>query len=133
MSTVNNIKKFVSNELHKHSKLTVAWFGGEPLLAMDIIEDLSLYFLDICAKLKKPYFSMMTTNGYLLTPKNIDKLKKCHITGYQITLDGLSNTHNRQRVGINGNGTWEQIISNLIYFRDNIKSKTRNKRNISEF
>lgn len=126
MSTVNNIKKFVSNELHKHSKLTVAWFGGEPLLAMDIIEDLSLYFLDICAKLKKPYFSMMTTNGYLLTPKNIDKLKKCHITGYQITLDGLSNTHNRQRVGINGNGTWEQIISNLIYFRDNIKSKTIN-------
>lgn len=124
--TINNIKKFVAEKLLKSNKLTVAWFGGEPMLTMDIIDDLSQYFLNLCREQRKPYFSMMTTNGSLLTPENWLRLKRDHITGYQITIDGMKETHDKQRVGVNGEATWDKIISNLRFFRDYIRTKSVN-------
>ncbi len=124
--TVSKIKEFVSENLSLHDKLTVAWFGGEPMLAMDIIDDLSHFFIKMCKKQRKPYFSMMTTNGSLLTPENWQRLKSDHITGYQITVDGLENTHDLQRISVAGAPTWKTIISNLQYFRDKIYTSTIN-------
>ena len=122
LSTIDSIKHMVSKILPGHEKMTVAWFGGEPMLAMSIIENLSSYFLQICKTYKIPYYSMMTTNGSLLTAENWKRLKKAHITRFQITIDGLANVHDKQRRGCNGLKTWDNIISNLIYFRDNIKT-----------
>ena len=122
LSTIDSIKHMVSKILPGHEKMTVAWFGGEPMLAMSIIENLSSYFLQICKTYKIPYYSMMTTNGSLLTAEKWKRLKKAHITRFQITIDGLANVHDKQRRGCNGLKTWDNIISNLIYFRDNIKT-----------
>ncbi|MFI3212906.1 MAG: radical SAM protein [Eubacteriales bacterium] len=123
---VAGIKQFVFENLPRYNKLSVAWFGGEPMLAMDIIDELSEYFLELCSEQRKPYFSTMTTNGSLLTPENWKKLKKNHITGYQISIDGLAETHDSQRIGADGKGTWDSIISNLRFFRDCVKTRTIN-------
>lgn len=121
--TIENIKQFVAEKLAFCNKLTVAWFGGEPMLAMDIVNNLSQFFLEECRKQRKPYFSTITTNGSLLTPENWKYLKKNHITNYQITIDGLETTHNRQRRLLSGGETWNTVVDNLRYFRDNIHSK----------
>lgn len=44
------IVKFVESEAPHLETFTVTWYGGEPLLALDIIENLSIKFVDICKK-----------------------------------------------------------------------------------
>ena len=43
-----SIIKYVRKNIHKYTGLYVSWFGGEPLIAMDVIERLSLAFQNIC-------------------------------------------------------------------------------------
>ena len=43
--TKNNIISYIKNNIHKFTKLDVSWFGGEPLLAIDTIIDLSNDFI----------------------------------------------------------------------------------------
>ena len=54
--------------------MRVEWFGGEPLLCMDVIENLSKHFIDICRKAHKGYTAAITTNGYLLDLETFRKL-----------------------------------------------------------
>lgn len=122
--SVKGIINFVNSNIENCTALRIAWFGGEPLLAMDVIENLTEEFINICRKNHVPYFSSMTTNGYLLSPDMIKRVKKCHITNFQITIDGLENEHDQQRVGKDGRKTWAQIISNLKYIKSNILSST---------
>lgn len=81
---INYVKKNIRN----HIELAVIWFGGEPLEALDVIERLSLAFIDICQLARKPYSASMTTNGYNLTKAVYNKLYDLKVYGYQITLDG---------------------------------------------
>ena len=46
-ATQEAIVKFVESEAPHLESFTVTWYGGEPLLALDIIESLSLKFIDI--------------------------------------------------------------------------------------
>ncbi|MEW6456917.1 MAG: radical SAM protein [Acidobacteriota bacterium] len=96
--------------------LSVSWYGGEPLLAMKQIEYLSSSFIDICNKNNiNEYFSHITTNGYLLTRKNLNTLLKFKINNLQVTIDGPEDIHNKRRVLKNGTGTYKRILTNLKY------------------
>jgi len=118
------VVKYVERNIHRYKSLKVDWFGGEPLTAIPIIEKLSAQLLEICAKHRVRYSSSMTTNGYNLTLSVFKKMQKCRINTYQITLDGVKDTHDRQRVRVSGAGTFDQIIGNLRNIRDTIKSGT---------
>lgn len=93
---------------------------------MDVIENISKQVMDICNRAKKQYHATITTNAYLLTPKNIELLLKYNVYNYYITVDGLKETHDNQRILTNGDGTFDKIISNLEFMRDNIKSRKLN-------
>ena len=114
--------EFVRNNIGKYKSFHIHWFGGEPLLTVDIIESMSKQLKQICRENHVLYMAGITTNGYNLTPQNIEILKECGVYRYQFTVDGLCDTHDRQRVLFNGGGTWSAIINNLKYLRDNIKS-----------
>ena len=122
MELQDQIVKFVEENVHKYKCLKVEWFGGEPLLCMDIIEYLSKKFIKICNKHKVQYFAVTSTNGFLLNSKNLEKLKNLRVLVYQITVDGLKETHDAQRMQANGSGSWNIIINNLRDIRDNFKS-----------
>ena len=124
--TKNGIIEFIRKNIHKYSSVSIDWFGGEPLLEIDSIEYISKHVKEICQKAHKPYSGLITSNGYLLTPKNIQKLIECNVLNYTITIDGLKKTHDNQRVLSNGNGTFDKIINNLLWMKDNIKTKTLN-------
>ena len=70
------IVKYLQKNLSSYSGLDISWFGGEPLLALDIIEKMSTDIYELCKLLKKPYMAGMTTNGYLLTPEVVERLLK---------------------------------------------------------
>lgn len=118
----NGIIAFVKDNIRRHKSLHVHWFGGEPLLCMDIIQKLTKQLKQICRENRVLYNAGITTNGYFLTPENLELLKECSVYRYQFTLDGLCATHDKQRVLYNGNGTWANIIENLRYLRDSVKS-----------
>lgn len=90
---------FVNAKIRDTKNLSIAWFGGEPLLSFDVIEKLSIKFIELANKYGVHYTSSLTTNGYYLTdiPNIIERLKKCQIDSFQITLDGAPEDHNRIR------------------------------------
>ena len=120
--TQDSLIKFVRKNIMKFSSMDVRWFGGEPLEALDVVENLSSKFIDICHTAKRNYTSSMTTNGYNLTLDNFKKLYNLKVYNYQITIDGIKLTHDNQRILKNGKGTFDRIVSNLVDIKTNIKS-----------
>ena len=94
---IKSIIKYLYHTLNKHSGLIIDWFGGEPLLSLSQMEKISNQAIKLCSALKIPYYSCITTNGYLLTPENIHKLLKMRVYNMQITIDGSESYHNKNR------------------------------------
>ena len=93
--------------------LHVSWFGGEPLLATDVIESLSGRLMALAEEHDCDYKATIITNGYLLTQEIADMLERCKVTLAQITIDGLGATHDATRHLAGGGPTFERIVSNL--------------------
>jgi uncharacterized protein len=110
---LEKILELIKKHAEKKSNITIEWFGGEPLLAFDIIYDFSQKAIDICKKNSVKYFSALVTNGYLFTDDIIDKLKDCNISKVQITLDGPPDIHNKRRFLKNSKEpTFDRILEN---------------------
>lgn len=98
----------------KIKKLSVCWYGGEPLLGQHIILSLSDKMIQICKENEIEYSAFMVTNGYLLNDGLINRLKERKITSYQITVDGPPEIHNQRRNFKNGTAdTYTQLIDNI--------------------
>ena len=107
------ILKFVRTRIHKYTGLSVSWFGGEPLLNMKYIRELSYKLIEICECSKKKYSASIVTNGYLLNKTVFEELLNLRVLSYQITIDGLSSTHDSLRPLKGGQKTFDVIINNL--------------------
>ncbi len=110
---INGLKAFIYRKAGEYNEIRVSWFGGEPLLALDVICELSDSFIASCKEKAAYYASSMSTNGYLLTPANVDALLMHQIRGFQVTLDGPESIHNEKRKLKNGSGTYTRIFNNL--------------------
>ena len=103
----------------KHSKgekVSIQWFGGEPLYNKPVI---SL----ICRRLHDAgidYQSTMISNGYLLDDATIIEAKNLwHLKKVQITLDGTEQTYNRCKAYIYKNvNAYRRVISNIHRLQD---------------
>ena len=134
----NEIITFIENSLktHNHKNLFVYWFGGEPLLAIDIIAKMSQKIIELTKKYDIKYSSAMSTNGYLLTEKNINILEKCKLNRIQVTLDGMKEKNDKTRILKNGEGSFDVIVDNLKKLKTNITIHIRtnlNRENEVEF
>lgn len=112
-SVSNDICILLEKEAPHLEKLVITWYGGEPLLAIEPIENLTKKMKGICAKYNIEYSASIITNGYLLTEEVCNKLLELGITDVQITLDGDAATHNGRRPLANGGNTYETILTNL--------------------
>jgi uncharacterized protein len=107
------VKALVSARAPRLQSMYISWFGGEPLYGYDAIADLAPELLRIARDRDIAYAGQMTTNGYLLTPDVAEQLLAWEIRAFQITLDGLAETHDRSRVRRDGAPTFGTIIENL--------------------
>lgn len=106
--TCENIVKFI--ESYKDVKyLSLCWYGGEPLLAFDRIEEITNILKE------KDYIinATLISNGYLLTDHIVDKLNNLFIHSIQITIDGLEDTHNVRRKHKVNKDSFNKIINNI--------------------
>ena len=120
----NGIIEYIRRNINRFTSVHLEWYGGEPLLAFDIIQYISNAVLNICRCAKKPMTSSITTNGYYLTLDVFKELQRYHVINIQITIDGLKSTHDKQRVLANGDPTYDIILHNLVEIKNKTKSAT---------
>ncbi len=111
------IIKFVRKHIANYTAVEISWFGGEPLLCVDIILKINRAIKQICKARYKAFKSCITTNGYFLTKDVFEKLLDCGVRRYFITVDGLETEHDKQRYLANKSGTFNIIINNLLDIR----------------
>lgn len=111
--TLNAIIKYIENNINDYSNLFIEWFGGEPLLYVDLIENFMESVSNICITHNKSLFSHVTTNGYFLNLNTVDRLIKVGVNSYTVTIDGYDDYHNATRFLKNGNPTYNHIIHNM--------------------
>ena len=116
-------------DLTGSGSLSVTWFGGEPLLAADVIESLSERLMALAEKKGAEYSAGIITNGYLLNQKNADMLGRCMVKSCQVTIDGMGAAHDATRHLTGGGPTFDRIIDNLrnvkLPFRVNIRQNVQ--------
>ncbi len=94
------------------SILSVNWFGGEPLLALSVIERLSNRFINLQNGRSK-YKASIITNGFLLTNEVSRLLVDLQVTSAQITLDGPRHIHDARRPLKGSRPTFDRIVENI--------------------
>jgi uncharacterized protein len=104
---------FVQERLHDGGRMSVVWFGGEPLLMKKTIGTLSRAFLDLCEARRAEYSASMITNGYLLDGATAAWLKGLKVWTAQVTLDGPPEVHDLRRPLATGGKTFRMIVDNL--------------------
>ena len=112
-ATIDHIVSYIKENLRKDGSLSICWFGGEPLLKIDLIQRFYSLISPFIKKNNISIYSSIITNGVLLTVRNLQILKNCDIRAIQITLDGFMDTHDQLRPLISGKGTYLSIIKNL--------------------
>ena len=111
---MDGVVNYVSRRAPELRHLQLGWFGGEPLVAHDVIDKVAGRLGRICEDFGIRFTSSMTTNGYLMTPEIFAMLIRNQVRGFQITLDGLRDNHDRLRLlGDRKTGTFDRILGNL--------------------
>ncbi|WP_405575483.1 radical SAM protein [Streptomyces sp. NBC_01167] len=118
-AVVEGIKRLIDRRIDGLRSLTISWFGGEPLLALPVIEEISTHVSESAAtKPDLEYSADMTTNAYLLDHSTADRLSRLGIREYQVSLDGPQSMHDQTRLQANGAGSFHRIWDNLLTIRD---------------
>ncbi len=116
---VAGLKRFIARRAPDLDTLTVSWFGGEPLLARDLVEDV-MTFAQATREthMQMRVHSDMTTNAFFLSRQVFRRLLDLGVGAYQISLDGTPDVHDRTRVLAGGRGTFQRIWDNLEAMRN---------------
>jgi uncharacterized protein len=115
---INGLKTFVQEKASVLSSLHISWFGGEPLIALDVIEKLSESFLSVTKQNNIHYTCDLVTNGYYLTKDVFQQLLSWNINQFMITIDGVGEVHDRRRHLTDGGKTFDTIINNLLAIKE---------------
>lgn len=117
---VQGTKRLLDRKMPKLDAINVSWFGGEPLLAHDIMLDLSKHARALADEHNVQLYADVTTNASLLTTKLTENFSKCYDApiDYQVSIDGVEEDHNKTRVSLNKRYGFRKIWDNLIALRD---------------
>ena len=107
---------FADNLLNNNhlNSLTLDWFGGEPMLRFkDIIVPLSLEIKQLCDEKGVVFYNMITTNGALISERQIAEMSHIELKKFQITLDGGKEFHNKTRFSRKFPNSYDCIVNNI--------------------
>lgn len=112
---ISGVKNLIEQRIAELKSLSIEWFGGEPLVAKNVIYDIGQHIKNLLALHPQvKYQSGMTTNGFNLKGETVTKLLDLDIKGFQISLDGPREWHNKTRLRLSGQGSFDEIWNNLL-------------------
>lgn len=106
--SVEFVKELI-DEKKEIEEVNVLFFGGEPLIKLDMILKFGEIIKNICEEKRLNFSSSIITNGYFLNYEVCKSLCEiCNLKFVQITFDGDRNFHNKRR-----NNSYEILMENL--------------------
>ena len=113
--TADQTVQFLREWIYPCTTVSLYWYGGEPLLALDIIQRISAGLRPVLAQKKCIVNGSIITNGYLLDAETVSTLLSNGIQVAQITVDGDESTHDRFRALRGGTPTYRRVVENLVH------------------
>ncbi len=95
--------------------LEVDFFGGEPLMNLDVVKQLVEYARSIEKQHNKNFRFTLTTNGVLLDDEVTEFLNK-EMDNVVLSLDGRKDVHDRFRKDYSGKGSYDLIVPKFQRF-----------------
>ncbi|MBN2418078.1 MAG: geopeptide radical SAM maturase [Deltaproteobacteria bacterium] len=115
---INFIKeKFTDNK----NTLLVDFYGGEPLLSLDLIKNISRELKAFTEEKGASYSFSLVTNGALFKRKTALELAELGLKNVKITIDGPAEIHNRNRPFKSGARSFDTLIKNIKETWDIVK------------
>ncbi|TCL36192.1 uncharacterized protein EV210_109141 [Anaerospora hongkongensis] len=90
----------------------IDFFGGEPLLNMDVVRSTVAYVREQEKKTGKIFKLTLTTNAVLLSDDTIEFLNDNNIS-LVLSLDGRREVHDYMRPNAGGKGSYDQAFANI--------------------
>ncbi|MBI4633004.1 MAG: geopeptide radical SAM maturase [Deltaproteobacteria bacterium] len=113
-ATASRLLAFIRDKWRDHKdKLIIDFYGGEPLLSLDLIQSISKAAKSFAESRGAVYSFTLVTNGSLFTGKVADALVPLGLKSVKITLDGPAEIHNQYRPFKSGAGSFDTIIKNI--------------------
>lgn len=104
----------VENSGSRHN-LEVDFFGGEPLMNFQVVKDIVAYARSIEKEHNKNFRFTLTTNGVLVDDDVIDFANR-ECSNVVLSLDGRKEIHDKYRVDLAGNGSFDKIVPKFQKF-----------------
>jgi uncharacterized protein len=102
-------------EEKQFQKLSIGWFGAEPLIGLPVIRTLTPTLQSLAESFGCDYEAKIVTNGLVLTEKVASEIvNSLGVRSIEITLDGVAEFHDARRYQKNGMPTFDKIFSNVI-------------------
>lgn len=95
--------------------LEMDFFGGEPLMNLDVVKKTVEYAKEEGKKAGKKFLFTLTTNGVLLNHETAKWLND-EMENVVLSVDGRREVHDGVRKTVNGKGSYDVIIENIKNF-----------------
>ncbi len=136
------IDKLLNDEFPEYQKndlsgIIFEFFGGEPLLEIELITLITEYTINKMIELKHPWLInfriSICSNGLANKNKKFQEyLKKFrYFLSLGVTLDGCQELHDACRFDLQGNGTYDRIVEFVRYYKENYSTQLRTKMTLS--
>ncbi len=113
-ATQRGVENFIENRISGLRSLRLSWFGGEPLVAKDVVLRISSHAKRLSDQHGVRLLGGLTTNAYLLDLPLFNSLLDYDQDFFQVTLDGWGEAHDAVRKFADGRGSFAKIWDNLV-------------------
>lgn len=129
---VNIVDRQLSNN-QQYKKLSISWFGAEPLAASSDILSTSRDLISTARAHQCTYSAKIVTNGVALSFSLAKKLRREALVDFaEVTIDGMKASHDAARPMRNGRSSFDRIIGNIFEIANSdIDLKIRVRCNVS--
>lgn len=100
---------FLLEHSNGRKNLELDFFGGEPLMNMEVVKSVVEYARSKEKEYNKNFRFTITTNGVLLNDENILFINK-EMSNVVLSIDGRPEVNDNMRPAINGKGSYEVIL-----------------------
>ena len=113
--TAKSAVDFLIENSGNRKVLEMDFFGGEPLMNLDVLKQTVAYAKEQGAKKGKKFLFTTTTNALLLNDETI-AFFNAEMENVVLSLDGRKEVHDAIRKSVNGKGTFDLIIDKIKKF-----------------
>jgi len=113
-ATMKRLPAFLLEQRRENTKkIALDFYGGEPLLYVEFIKNISARMLRLCGEAGLDYDFALVSNGSLLRPELVEELKGYGLDTVRLTVDGPAAQHNQSRPFRGGAPSFATIVQNI--------------------